>query len=269
MTSVSTRPRKVSQNSSAAAAKRSSAQERFERRLSARRRRGWKALGALALLVAALVGAWWVLWRSDWLLVEQVSVTGAEQRWHGAVLSAADVEKSQPMVEVDVDGAADAVREVSIVQDVSVVRSWPHTIEIRVTEREPVLAVRQASGQVELVDREGVSIETVSRVPEGIPVVQTSGASGATSQAYVMAAAVMESLPDAIAEQVTVATVSGPDLVTFTLGERTLVWGNAEESQLKGEVATALLATEATLVDVSAPRSPMAQQPPVEEESTP
>ena len=114
----------------------------------------------LVLLVALGAGAWWVLWRSDWLLVEDVVVTGAEERWHAQILDAAAIGLSQPMVEVDTGSAEVGALEVPIVREVSVTRSWPTTMTIAVTPREPVLAARQG-GRYDLVDAEGARIETV------------------------------------------------------------------------------------------------------------
>ena len=53
-------------------------------------------------------------------------------------------------------------------------------------------------------------------------------------------------------------TAEAVDRITLTLeGGRTLVWGSAEESELKAEVAAALFASvEAEVYDVSAPRHP-------------
>lgn len=235
---------------------RASAQERFEHRLSARRRRTWKLLLATVLLAAASVGAWWVLWRSDLLLVEQAKVTGVEAKWEPHILAAADPRISQPLVEVDTSAMAAAVREVPVVKDVVVSRSWPHTVTIAVTPREPVLGVRQGSGRVALVDEEGVVVETVAEAPEDLPMVVTAGSAGATAQAYQAAWAVVSALPSTLADQVTQVTVSSADLVTLTLGERTIVWGGAADAELKAQVAAALLQTEAEHIDVSAPRSP-------------
>ena len=52
--------------------------------------------------------------------------------------------------------------------------------------------------------------------------------------------------------------IDSVDRITLTLTEgRTLVWGSAEESELKSQVAAALFAsTEAEVYDVSAPRHP-------------
>lgn len=235
---------------------RATAQERFDRRVHARRRRTWKLLAALALVGAAAWGSWWVLWRSDWLVVEEVAVSGVEARWEAAVLEAAGIGKPQPMVEVDTGAAASAVEAVPVVKDVKVRRSWPSTITLEVTPRTAVLAVADGSG-FSLVDDEGVTIEKLPEPPAGIPTVLTRGEEGATPDAYRAAWVVLSALPESFTSQVTAATVSSADLLTFDLAGRTVVWGGAEDSELKLEVAEALLASGAGHIDVSAPRTPV------------
>lgn len=234
-----------------------SAQERFDRRVHARRRRWWKLAGGLLALSLALAGTWWVLWRSDWLLVENVVVSGAEPRWEDEILSVAAIGQSQPMVQVDTETAAGAVRELAIVKDVQVRRAWPSTIAVEVTPREPVLVVREGSGRFALVDDEGVTVESVTEAPEGVPMLLTKGEAGANQASYRAAWAVMSSLPEPVIAEVTAATVSSAELVTLALGERTIVWGGPEDSELKLEVVEALLAAGESYIDVSAPRTPV------------
>lgn len=235
----------------------SSAQDRFDRRIRARRRRSWWLAGSVVLLGAVLAAGWWALWRSDWFLVEDVVVTGVEERWKDPVLQAAAVPMSQPLVEVDTDRAASDVRSVGIVGDVRIVRSWPTTITVEVAAREAVLAAQRPDGGIAVVDADGVTIEVVETAPAALPVVRSVGETGASPEAYRAAWGVMSALPGELLEQVTVATVSSADLVTLELGERTVVWGGPEEAELKASVVEALLDSDAGYVDVSAPRSPV------------
>ena len=243
-------------SSGRATGERSSAQERFDRRVHARRRRTWKVLAAVLVLGLALGGVWWVLWRSDWLIVKRVVVAGVEPRWESAVLAAASIAQPQPMVEVDTDAAAAAVGEIPVAKEVQVHRSWPSTITIEVTARQPVLAVRQGSGFA-LVDDEGVSVEVVAQAPPGVPTLATQGRDGATEAAYRAAWAVLSTLPETLTTQVTAATVSSADLLTLDLAGRTVVWGGPEDSELKVQVVEALLAAGQGYIDVSAPRTPV------------
>lgn len=258
MTTASTRPR-PQRSRSRGRSSAASAQERFEKRLSAKRRRMWKLLGVLVLLGALAAGGWWVLWRSDWLLVEEVVVTGSEARWESQILEAAAVPMGQPLVQVDSSAAETAVREVSIVRDVHVVHSWPSTVTIKVTPREPVLAVQRAGGEVSLVDADGVVIETVAPADVAVPVVTTEGAAGDTQEAYRAAWGVLSALPASLADHLTATIVSSAELVTLRLGDRTVIWGGPEESELKGQVAEVLLGAGAARIDVSAPHSPVTE----------
>ena len=237
----------------------SSAQERFEKRLSARRRRTWKLVAAIVLLAGLAVGGWWVLWRSDWLLVEEVVVTGVEPRWEEQIRAAADLTLGEPLVQVKSSVTEQAVREVPIVADVHVVHSWPSAVTIKVTSREPVLAVQTSSQGLAVVDADGVVIETVAEAPASLPLVRAVGADAVTQQAYRAAGSVLSSLPRSISRQITSTTLTSAELVTFELGERTLTWGGPEDAELKAEVAQVLLATDALRIDVSAPRSPVTE----------
>ena len=51
--------------------------------------------------------------------------------------------------------------------------------------------------------------------------------------------------------------VSSANLITFTLGSRTVVWGGGEDSARKVAILTALLRTKAKVIDVSAPDTPV------------
>ncbi|MBC7310456.1 MAG: FtsQ-type POTRA domain-containing protein, partial [Tetrasphaera sp.] len=62
-----------------------------------------------------------MLWRSDWLLVEEVVVTGVEPRWEEQIRAAADLTIGEPLVQVKSSVTEQAVREVPIVADVHVV----------------------------------------------------------------------------------------------------------------------------------------------------
>ncbi|MFN2318824.1 MAG: cell division protein FtsQ/DivIB [Dermatophilaceae bacterium] len=254
---VQTPGRAAAVSSARATAERASAQERFDRRVHARRRRTWKIAGALVALGVALGGAWWVLWRSDWLLVETVVVAGAEPRWEETIRITAAVSQLQPMVEVDTGTASSVVEELPVVKEARVLRSWPRTITIEVTQREPVLAVREGSGRFALVDDEGVTVEVVAEAPDGVPTLLTRGESGATSASYRAAWAVLSALPDSLKGEVTTATVSSAELLTLELGERTIVWGGPQDLDLKLSVVEALLAAGESYIDVSAPRTPV------------
>ena len=52
-------------------------------------------------------------------------------------------------------------------------------------------------------------------------------------------------------------TVTSANLVRFTLGTRTVVWGGGDDAARKVAILMALLKTKASVIDVSAPETPV------------
>jgi cell division protein FtsQ len=230
---------------------------RFRERALSSRRRWWRwvPIGLAAAGVLALV-VWVVGWSTVLGLddVEVAGVTGAEQR---AVADLVQVAPGTPLARVDTDAVAQRVRSRITVAEVSVRRSWPGTLTVDVVPRTAALVVKNPQGRLEVVDREGISFAVVRTAPKGIPVATATGAQGMTPEALQSSLALLEALPSDIADKVTALTVSSADLVTFSLGRRTVVWGSGEESVRKVEILRALLRTKARVVDVSAPDTPV------------
>jgi cell division protein FtsQ len=88
-------------------------------------------------------------------------------------------------------------------------------------------------------------------------VVTAVGARGATREAMQSALALLNALPSDLSSQVSGITVSSANLVTFTLGKRTVVWGSGADSERKVAILMALLPTKAKVIDVSAPETPV------------
>ena len=149
------------------------------------------------------------------------------------------------------------VRERVTVAEVSVRRSWPGTLTVEVVPRSAALVVRNPQGRLEVVDAEGVTFGTVRAVPKGVPVVTATGAEGTTPEALQSSLALLQALPSDLGRKVSGIKVSSANLVTFTLGTRTVVWGSGEDSARKVAILTALLDTKAKVIDVSAPDTPV------------
>jgi cell division protein FtsQ len=230
---------------------------RFRDRALSSRRRWWRRVLLVLGGAAALALAGWVVGWSTLLGVDDVEVsgvTGAEQR---AVADLVQVAPDTPLARVDTDAVASRVRSRITVAEVSVRRSWPGTLTVHVVPRTAALVVKNPQGQLEVVDPEGISFAVVRTAPKGIPVVTATGAQGMTPEALQSSLALLDALPSEIARQVTALTVSSADLVTFSLGRRTVVWGSGEESVRKVEILRALLRTKARAIDVSAPDTPV------------
>ncbi len=234
-----------------------SSRSRFEARATQVRRRPWRAVLLAVVLVGAVVGVAWLVWWSPVLAVRAVAVTGVTGSEERAVAALVEVPDGTPLARVDTGAVADRVRTRVTIAEVSVQRSWPHTLTVHVVPRTPAIVVKNPQGQLEVVDREGVSFGRVGTPPDGVPVVSATTDRAMSEDAIRTAIAVVESLPPNLSSRVSSLTVSSADLVTFRIGSTTVAWGNADQGARKVEIVRALLATKPSRIDVSAPDTPV------------
>ncbi|GAA2429175.1 cell division protein FtsQ/DivIB [Streptomyces glaucus] len=237
------------------------------RRLRPPRLRTAVALAVVLLLLAAGLG--WVFYGSGWLRVERVSVSGTRVLTPEQVRRTADVPVGEPLISVDTEGIETRLRQkLSRIGAVDVVRSWPHGIELKVTERTPVLIVQKGRNFIE-VDREGVHFATVSQAPKGVPrlelSVSRSGSAAASLRRFGEGRLVREAvrvaghLPAAVARDTRAVKVRSYDDISLELdGGRTVAWGSGEKGARKARALTALMkgAPGARHFDVSVPTAP-------------
>ncbi|MFI0236674.1 cell division protein FtsQ/DivIB [Streptomyces sp. NPDC016845] len=225
--------------------------------------------GVLVVLVGA--GSVWALYGSQWLRVESVTASGTEILTPEQVREAAAVPVGAPLVSVDTGAIADRIRRrLPRVDSVDVVRSWPHGIGLKVTERKSVLIVEDArnKGKFVEVDHEGVRFATVDKAPKGVPRLElTPDQAGAaaslrrfgTDRLVREAVRVGGHLPAAVARDTRTVRVRSYDDISLGLtGGRTVVWGSAEKGGAKGRVLRSLMkaAPKASHFDVSVPTAP-------------
>ncbi|KIZ18245.1 cell division protein FtsQ/DivIB [Streptomyces natalensis] len=222
---------------------------------------------ALALVLVLGLGgfATWALYGSDWLRLRHVKATGTTVLTPDEVLAAARAPINAPLASVDTDELARRIRDrLPRVKNVAVVRSWPHTIGLKVTERTPQLALR-SGGNYREVDRDGVSFATVRTLPRGVPLLEMAVSDSpslsrfGTDRLRHAAADAVAALPGAVRKDVRTVRVASYDSLTLELTRsRTVVWGSREQGAEKARVLTALLkaAGEARHFDVSVPSAP-------------
>ncbi|MFD8022086.1 cell division protein FtsQ/DivIB [Streptomyces lavendulae] len=222
-------------------------------------------LASLAAAVLLAGGGTWALYGSSWLRVERVTASGTEVLTPEQVLTAAAVPVGAPLVSVDTDEIASRLRgRLPRIDSVDVVRSWPHGIGLKVTERKPVLLIKKEAEFVE-VDATGVRFDTVGRAPAGVPVLELAAEHSPSARRFDEqrllreAVGIAGSLPAAIAKETLQVKVRSYDSVLLQLTKgRTVVWGSGELGEAKGRALTALLkaAPKADHFDVSVPTAP-------------
>ncbi|MFD7070264.1 cell division protein FtsQ/DivIB [Streptomyces sp. NPDC059913] len=227
---------------------------------------GRRTLIVVGVLVVLLVsGTVWALYGSNWLRVEKVRTTGVDVLSRAEVEAAAAVPVGSPLISVDTDAIAARLRQkLPRIDSVDVVRSWPHGIGLKVTERQPVLLIKKGTKFIE-VDAEGVRFATVDRAPGQVPLLELKPERSASLRRFGGDRLVREAvrvageLPRGVAGETRVVRVVSYDSISLELTRgRTVFWGSGEGGPVKAKVLTALMksAPKAGHFDVSAPTAP-------------
>ncbi|MFB6836495.1 cell division protein FtsQ/DivIB [Streptomyces sp. NPDC056361] len=216
-------------------------------------------------VVALVAGGVWALYGSTWFRVERVKTSGTRVLTASEVEAAAAVPLGAPLVTVDTEAIEARLRAAfPRIESIDVVRSWPHGIGLKVTERQPVLLVEKG-GKFTEVDGTGVRFATVDTAPRGVPKLVLDSAASPSLRRFGAdrllreAVRVRGELPAEIARDARVVRVTSYDSVTLELTKgRTVFWGSAEHGPAKARVLTALMkaAPKAGHFDVSAPTAP-------------
>ncbi|PUA80552.1 cell division protein FtsQ/DivIB [Nocardioides currus] len=229
--------------------------QRFARRQWARRWMRWKLVVALALLVALVGTALWLVLFSTALSVTEVEVSGNDLLSDQKVLRVAAVPEGEQLAFVDLADAERRVETLSEVKDADVTRAWPHGVLISVTERTAV-AVVELGGTLRGLDEDGIVFRDYKSAPRGLPRVRPTTSTG--TDALKEAAGVVSAMPEDLAARIDHVEVQTIDQISLVLRDgREVQWGSADESDLKATVLTELLAVQdAKVYDVSVPGSP-------------
>ncbi|WP_017622208.1 cell division protein FtsQ/DivIB [Nocardiopsis chromatogenes] len=203
----------------------------------------WKAAFIILLIVALLAVVTWVLLGSRLLVVREVRVAGLERMDRAEVVRALSVPTGTPLARVDTEAAAGRAERLRLAERVEVERSWPAALTVRVTEREPRLAVRAGDG-FRLVDHDGVRIEDADTRPGAYPLAQVRGEVEG-NPGVAAAASVAEALDGALSEsqaRITAIDARDPGSITVELdGGASVEWGDAGDGARKARVLEVLV----------------------------
>lgn len=227
------------------------------RRPKARRPRArWVVVLLLLAAMGAAGGVTWALF--DWSLfaVRSVVVTGTRLVPESEVLAVADVRPGTPLIRVSTARVAARVLTITQVQGVRVTKVWPDRVVIAVRERTSALAVALPGGGFDLIDANGVIVQSAATRPAGLPIYTTTAAASSLrgDPDVAAAAAVLGGLPASLRSSVTSVIVPSPDQVTLSLGSGvTILWGDAGDAAAKAKELAILMQTHARSYDVSSP----------------
>jgi hypothetical protein len=112
-------------------------------------------LAALLVLVAIPLVGGYFLATSNVFALRRVLVEGTSRTPADSIEKVVRDVAGKQLLRADLDAVRKAVSAVPAVQDVTVARVLPDTIRVKVTEREPAVVVRLASGQLAWADANG------------------------------------------------------------------------------------------------------------------
>ena len=226
-------------------------------RITLKRRRGRRRrlilIGVAVTVLALLGGLAWLLLGSDALGVRAVEVSGNRLVATADVQRIAEIPEGTPLARADLDGAATRISGLPPVAKVSVARQWPNTIRIEITERTPAFAIETPGGYW-IADSAGVIFNSAAQAPRAT---MTARVPSGDPRIIRDLATVVAALPPALKNDVRLITAETPDSITLELGGGVrVIWGSAEQSELKAQILTRLMAGDHRVYDVSAPSTP-------------
>ncbi len=151
-----------------------------QRRIAVRRAEGRRRLRVLLAIVVliALAGVGYALSRSSVFDLDTIKIDGAFGAEADQVAEASGLVVGTPMLDLDLDHAAEGIVALPWVRTAAVDRSWPGTVEIVVTRRIGVAWLPVGDGSGVVIDAEAVAIARVETSAAGDLPVITLGPAG-------------------------------------------------------------------------------------------
>lgn len=212
------------------------------------------SFGSLTLLVIATLV-------TPIMAVQSIQVEGIKLLKEDSVINALKNQIGKPLPLVNATNVADSLKPFSLIESFSLVSLPPHTLLVRVSERQPI-GVVQVSGTNYLYDPAGVRI-SIATGKESLPKILIADAPE-KSKEFQAAIEVLMALPANLLGRVSEINAKSKDDVALSLrgqsGQR-IIWGDGSDSVLKSKVLEALIAnqksTDRVTYDVSSPNAPV------------
>lgn len=214
-----------------------------------RRRALYSVVGVLAVVIVLVA----VALLTPLLHVRDVEVKGTAQLSADEVVDASGLSEGENLLFTDTDAAASEVSGLPWVESVTVSRSWPSSVVVRVTEYEAVGYIDDDDGEPAVVNDAG-KVFLRGSVPEGITEID---AEPDDTEAVSAAGTVLGALPDDVRGQVESVDAPSVDDITLRFPEgREVHWGSADRADEKAEATRVVLTREGQRWNVSNPAMP-------------
>ncbi|WP_017200846.1 FtsQ-type POTRA domain-containing protein [Arthrobacter sp. M2012083] len=216
-------------------------------------------LSMVAVVVGALIaGAIF----SPVLAVRTITVDGTTLLTPDAVQKALSGLEGKPLPQVSEQEINELLKPLVQVRAATMEARPPSELLVHVDERVPVALLKQGDSYV-MVDVDGVQLgATKDLTAVALPLID-AGVGTTNTGLFKAIAAVLDTLPADILARMSTASAASADAVELKLVDgKTVVWGNAEDRELKSKALEALLRMPAdpkvpvSVYDVSVPRHP-------------
>lgn len=232
--------------------------KRFKRsgQVNVKRVFGFSVLGSIVLLCALVLATVF----TPLLAIEKIEIVGLKRLNQQTVLNSVRSLIGTPLTVVNQDEIQQRLSGFPLVASFNTVALSPHTLQIRIQERQPIGVVQ--IGQTNyLYDPAGVQIGP-TRSGSKYPLILLNG-DPATAPSYRAAVSVLLALPLDLYPKVASIQATSVDDVRIKLrgvANRQILWGDSSSSTLKSRVVTALMANlkrqVSVVIDVSSPSAP-------------
>ena len=225
---------------------------RFTRASRRRRLTVASAVGVVVVLVGVLAVAVF----SPILALRTISVEGTSAIPASQVQGALSSQLGTPLALIDDGKIRSELSHIILIRSYVTEVVPPNTLVVRIVERKAI-GVLRSGAQFEQVDPAGVVLAT-SATPAGLPVIDI-GKSGVNSAGFAAVVKVLLAMPASVLAQVGSISATTLDNVSLTLsqGNHTVLWGSADQSDLKAAVLATLLKNCANqpVLNVTAPQA--------------
>lgn len=213
----------------------------------------------LALILAGAAAA--VIWLPA-LQVKDVEVTGTTYVSRASVEGVVDARRGHSVALTPTGRLEEQISQIDGVATAEVRRAWPDTLEVTVTERTPVAIVTGPGSTRTVIDGSGASLPPKAASGHELMALRVEDAATDRDAVIGSMLAVMSALPSDLRTRVTGASASTPSDVTIAIktaegASKTVVWGDAQDSELKAKAVAALLSQPGGTIDVTAPLAPV------------
>lgn len=219
-----------------------------ERRVAVKRNEGRRRLRVLLVLggLAMAIGAAYGVTRSPILDVDRVLVKGATFTASEEINRAGGLVGRPQLADVEPAEVALDIERLPWVEQATVVRHWPSTVEVQIVERMALATIAAEGGGWALVDRTGRVLAVQEAAPQELAQVIAPAAPAPGRQVHSAAQAglsVVEALPAALSQSLETVTVAEDDTILLGLKSTpTVMFGPAEQVRPKLVALSTLLA---------------------------